>query len=100
MGQGLGEGMLGGGGGCRACFQSRPLSVGGGGRGSKRSAPLFSGPQGEPAHGLHPCFVVAEIWADRASAQGGGVGSRPVLKLGVAQQAGDEFVAKQTFFSL
>ena len=34
-----------------------------------------------------------------ASAQGGG-GSRPVLKLGVAQQAGDEFVAKQTFISL
>ena len=32
--------------------------------------------------------------------QGGGVGSRPVLKLGVAQQAGDEFVAKQTFISL
>ena len=30
----------------------------------------------------------------------GGGGSRPVLKLGVAQQAGDEFVAKQTFISL
>ena len=27
-------------------------------------------------------------------------GSRPVLKLGVAQQAGDEFVDKQTFISL
>ena len=35
-----------------------------------------------------------------ASAQGGGGGSRPVLKFGVAQQAGDEFVAKQTFISL
>ena len=36
----------------------------GGGRGSKKSAPQFPGPQGEPAHGLHPRFVVAEIWAD------------------------------------
>ena len=52
--------------GCRACFLSGPISVGGegGGRGSKRSAPLFPGPQGEPAHGLHPRVVVAEIWAD------------------------------------
>ena len=55
--------MLGGGGGCWACFRSGPISVGGV-RGSKRSAPLFPGPQGEPAHGLHPRFVVAEIWAD------------------------------------
>ena len=53
----------GGGGGCWACFRSGPISVGGGG-GSKRSAPLFPGPQEEPAHGLHPRFVVAEIWAD------------------------------------
>ena len=37
---------------------------GGGGVGAqKRSAPLFPGPQGEPAHGLHPRFVVVEIWA-------------------------------------
>ena len=56
--------MLGGRGGLpgpplvRLCFSW------GGGRGSKRSAPLFLGPQGEPAHGLHPRFVVAEIWAD------------------------------------
>ena len=59
------RGMLGGGGGGVrwACFQSGPDSVGAG-RGSKRSAPLFPGPQGEPAHGLHPRFVVAEIWAD------------------------------------
>ena len=58
--------MRGGGGGCWACFRSGPISVGGGG-GSKRSAPLFPGPQEEPAHGLHPRFVVAEIWADRDS---------------------------------
>ena len=63
--------MLGGGGGCWACFRSGPISVGGGG-GSKRSAPLFPGPQGEPAHGLHPRFVVAEIWADRGGRGGGG----------------------------
>ena len=50
--------MLGGG-------VSGPLSVrphfcwGGGGRGSKRSDPLFPSPQGEPAHGLHPRFVVS-----------------------------------------
>ena len=43
-----------------------------GGRGSKGSAPLFPDPQGEPAHGLHPRFVVAEIWADREN-WGGGV---------------------------
>ena len=61
----------GGGGGCWACFRSGPISVGGGG-GSKRSAPLFPGPQGEPAHGLHPRFVVAEIWADREKRGGGG----------------------------
>ena len=63
--------MRGGGGGCWACFRSGPISVGGGG-GSKRSAPLFPGPQEEPAHGLHPRFVVAEIWADRVD--GGGRG--------------------------
>ena len=65
--------MRGGGGGvCWARFRSGPISVGGG-RGSKRSAPLFPGPQGEPAHGLHPRFVVAEIWADRAGGGGGGL---------------------------
>ena len=63
----------GGGGGCWACFRSGPISVGGGG-GSKRSAPLFPGPQEEPAHGLHPRFVVAEIWADRVRG-GGGAGA-------------------------
>ena len=75
--------MRGGGGGCWACFRSGPISVGGGG-GSKRSAPLFPGPQEEPAHGLHPRFVVAEIWADRVQRGGGGgwgvggrVGVRP-----------------------
>ena len=65
-----------GGGGCWACFRSGPISVGGGGGGSKRSAPLFPGPQGEPAHGLHPRFVVAEIWADRGWEGGGGGGRR------------------------
>ena len=71
-GRGRGRACLGEG-GCRACFQSGPLSVGGGGgRGSKRSALLFPGPQGEPAHGLHPRFVVAEIWADREPRRGGG----------------------------
>ena len=64
----------GGGGGCWAYFRSGPISVGGGGRGSKRSAPLFPGPQGEPAHGLHPRFVVAEIWDDRAGGGAGGGG--------------------------
>ena len=62
---------LGGGGGCRVCLWSRPISVGGG-RGSKKSAPLFPGPQGEPAHGLHPRFVVAEIWADGGDKGWGG----------------------------
>ena len=59
--------------GARACwgwgrggspFGPAPFLLGGGGRGSKKSAPQFPGPQGEPAHGLHPRFVVAEIWAD------------------------------------
>ena len=45
-------------------FSPALFLLGGGGRGSKRSAPLFPGPQGEAAHGLHPRFVVAEIWAD------------------------------------
>ena len=65
--------MLGGGGGGGAgpAFGPAPFLLGGGG-GSKRSAPLFPGPQGEPAHGLHPRFVVAEIWADRAQGGGGG----------------------------
>ena len=68
----------GGGGGGWACFRSGPISVGGGG-GSKRSAPLFPGPQEEPAHGLHPRFVVAEIWADRVLGGGGGGDSGGVL---------------------
>ena len=68
-----------GGGGCWACFQSGPISVGGGG-GSKRSAPLFPGHQEEPAHGLHPRFVVAEIWADRGYWGGGGVPRRPWIR--------------------
>ena len=56
--------MLGGGGG--GLLLVPPYCCWGGeGRGSKKSAPQFPGPQGEPAHGLHPRFVVAEIWADR-----------------------------------
>ena len=54
--------MLGGGGAVLGLL-SAPFLLGGGG-GSKRPAPLFPGPQGGPAHGLHPRFVVAEIWAD------------------------------------
>ena len=61
----------GGGGGAGPAFGPAPFLLGGGG-GSKRSAPLFPGPQGEPAHGLHPRFVVAEIWADRGCGGGGG----------------------------
>ena len=63
------RGHAGGGGLCWACF--RPHFCWGGG-GSKRPAPLFPGPQGGPAHGLHPRFVVAEIWANK-----GVVGGRP-----------------------
>ena len=64
--------------GARACWGGGGLLLvpphfcWGGGRGSKKSAPQFPGPQGEPAHGLHPRFVVAEIWADRASSEGMG----------------------------
>ena len=66
--------MLGGGGGVLGLLSVRPhFCWGGGGGGSKRSAPLFPGPQGEPAHGLHPRFMVAEIWADRVlGGEGGG----------------------------
>ena len=60
-----------GGGGAGPAFGPAPFLLGGG-RGSKRSAPLFPGPQGEPAHGLHPRFVVAEIWADWDGGGGGG----------------------------
>ena len=60
-----------GGGGAVLGLLSAPFLLGGGG-GSKRPAPLFPGPQGGPAHGLHPRFVVAEIWADK----GGGGGAR------------------------
>ena len=51
-----------------------PFLWGGGGRGSKKSAPQFPGPQEEPAHGLHPRFVVAQIWANRVVAWGVGGG--------------------------
>ena len=72
--------------GARACWGGRGWCAGpavspalfllGGVRGSKRSAPLFPGPQGEPAHGLHPRFVVAAIWADWEERGGGGGGKK------------------------
>ena len=68
----------GGGGGAGPAFGPALFLLGGGGGGSKRSAPLFPGPQGEPAHGLHPRFVVAEIWADRGG--GGGYEKKWVLQ--------------------
>ena len=69
------------GGGVLGLLSVRPhFSWGGGGRGSKRPAPRFPGPQGEPAHGLHPRFVVAEIWADRGLWGGGGGGTMCVFK--------------------
>ena len=68
--------MLGAGGGGGSPFGPAPFLLGGGGRGSKKSAPEFAGPQGEPAHGLHPRFVVAEIWADGVKYGGGGGQSR------------------------
>ena len=65
-----------GGGGCRASFRSGPISVGGG-RGSKRSAPLLPGPQGEPAHGC----TLALWWLKfglTEKGRGGGVHLRPL----------------------
>ena len=50
--------------------------VGGGGA-AKWLAPGLLVPNGGPAHGLHPCFVVAKIWADRRATggvRGGGTG--------------------------
>ena len=76
-----------GGGGVPGLLSVRPHFCWGG-RGSKRSAPLFPGPQGEPAQGLHPRFAVAEIWADRealwwagASMHPLGLGSSPFNKI-------------------
>ena len=43
--------------------------VGGGGGAAKWHAPGLLVPNGGPAHGLRPRFVVAQIWADRG---GGG----------------------------
>ena len=64
------RGHAGGGGGAVLGLLSAPFLLGGGGGGSKRPAPLFPGPQGGPAHGLHPRFVVAEIWADKGGGHG------------------------------
>ena len=63
-----------GGGGVLGLLAVRPHFCLEGGGGSKRSAPLFPGPQGAPAHGLHPRSVVAEIWVG-----GGGEGGFPVI---------------------
>ena len=49
-----------------------PLSRGGGG--GKSLPPRFLAPKGGPAHGLHPHFVVAQIWADRGGGIGGSAG--------------------------
>ena len=54
----VGAGRSGGGGGC---FRW-PGHEGGGAKGPP---PVSWSPAGEPAHCLHPRFVVAEIWADR-----------------------------------
>ena len=66
-----------GGGGVLGLLSVRPHFCWGGGGGSKRSAPLFPGPQGEPAHGLHPRFVVAEILGRQSARGGGGGGGLP-----------------------
>ena len=62
---------------------SVPLLLGGGGV-AKGMLPCLLVPKKEPAHGLHPRFVVAEIWADRE--RGGGGGSHPTLLCSWAQQ--------------
>ena len=79
------RGHAGGGGLCWACF--RPHFCWGGG-GSKRPAPLFPGPQGGPAHGLHPRFVVAEIWADKQLGGGGSFALARVPSPGVSPWGG------------
>ena len=81
-----------GGAGCRACFWSGPISVGGVGAAKGQ---LFPGLQGEPAHGLHPRFVVAEIWADRARRGGGG--GRHVHNCPIWAAAGEFMVANGHF---
>ena len=49
-----------------------PASIKGGGGLAKGKLPCLLVPKREPAHSLHPRFVVAEIWADRERARGGG----------------------------
>ena len=39
---------------------------------AKGLLPCFLVPKREPAHGLHPRFVVAHIWANRDKGGGGG----------------------------
>ena len=72
MGQGQGEGLLGGG-GVPGLLSIRPPFCWGGGVGAAKGLlSCFLVPKGKPAHGLHPRFVVAEIWADRGGGGGGG----------------------------
>ena len=85
--------MLGGGGGAVLGLLSAPFLLGGGG-GSKRPAPLFPGPQGGPAHGLHPRFVVAEIWADKD--RGGGGGAAPLAPGAARHRGGNRAVTSQS----
>ena len=66
------QGHAGGEGGCTGPAFSPALFLLGGGVGAAKGPPLFPGPQGEPAHGLHPRFVVAVIWADWGGGGGGG----------------------------
>ena len=58
------------GGGRRVNHPFGPASIGAGG--GEGLLPCFLLPKREPAHGLHPCFAVAEIWADRDPGGGGG----------------------------
>ena len=77
------------GGGCcvGSVTHSVPLLLGGGGGGvAKGMLPCLLVPKREPAHGLHPRFVLADIWADRERERGGGGGSHPTLLCPWAQQ--------------
>ena len=62
-GGGEGRGGWAGWGGWGGGLLSVALPRGGGG--AKGPPPVSSPLRGEPAHGLHPRFVVAKIWADR-----------------------------------
>ena len=62
-------------GGAGPAFSPALFLLGGGGVGAAKGLlSCFLVPKGEPAHGLHPRFVVAEIWADRGRSKRGGGG--------------------------